>query len=292
MAGIKGVNYRFTDQEFDGGTGLYYYDARYYDPMLGRFVQPDMVLDGLNRYAYCKNDPVVYIDPLGMFGSHTTQKDCEKYYDNYEERNKPNYLNASSIRSKAESIQRQLNEIAKKVVTDEEFRNRLDTDTIFEALDYFFDDIIGVDTPDGLVLFSANITAFSSRIIGAGLGCEVILTRGHGVTIYGQAGAGLGKGVSMTFGAGLVWGLNGDPTKYTGGFIDVQISLTGNSSVSACWWNPIDPDVFGFKAGYSIGKKTYGVLIEYYFRVYDTREGYFPDIPFLHDMFGNFLMPD
>jgi RHS repeat-associated protein len=68
-AGIKGFAYRFTDQEYDAGSALYYYDARYYDPMLGRFIQADTVLDGLNRYAYCGNNPVMYVDPGGnIFG--------------------------------------------------------------------------------------------------------------------------------------------------------------------------------------------------------------------------------
>jgi hypothetical protein len=35
--------------------------------MLGRFLQPDSVLDGLNRYTYCGNNPVVYSDPTGHF---------------------------------------------------------------------------------------------------------------------------------------------------------------------------------------------------------------------------------
>jgi RHS repeat-associated protein len=47
------------------GGGLYYYNARYYDPDLGRFIQPDSKLDGLNRYAYCHNNPVRYTDPTG-----------------------------------------------------------------------------------------------------------------------------------------------------------------------------------------------------------------------------------
>jgi RHS repeat-associated protein len=48
-----------------GGAGRYYYNARYYDPDLGRFIQADSVLDGANRYAYCHNNPVRYTDPTG-----------------------------------------------------------------------------------------------------------------------------------------------------------------------------------------------------------------------------------
>ena len=47
------------------GEGRYYYGARYYCPEIGRFIQPDTVLDGLNRYAYCWNNPMNYVDPTG-----------------------------------------------------------------------------------------------------------------------------------------------------------------------------------------------------------------------------------
>jgi RHS repeat-associated protein len=45
----------------------YYYGARYYCPEIGRFIQPDTVLDGLNRYAYCWNNPMNYTDPTGNY---------------------------------------------------------------------------------------------------------------------------------------------------------------------------------------------------------------------------------
>ncbi|MBN2736065.1 MAG: RHS repeat-associated core domain-containing protein [Spirochaetales bacterium] len=56
--------HKYTDQEKDD-TGLYYYGARYYDPEIGRFISPDSVLAGLNRYAYCFNNPIKYVDPSG-----------------------------------------------------------------------------------------------------------------------------------------------------------------------------------------------------------------------------------
>ena len=40
--------------------------ARYYNPVLGRFMREDVYQgDGLNLYAYCRNNPVVYYDPSG-----------------------------------------------------------------------------------------------------------------------------------------------------------------------------------------------------------------------------------
>ncbi|KAF5636143.1 hypothetical protein F52700_5457 [Fusarium sp. NRRL 52700] len=59
--------YRFASYERDKETGLYYCNARYYAPWLGRWMSPDPIgtKDGLNLFCYCNNDPVNYIDPAG-----------------------------------------------------------------------------------------------------------------------------------------------------------------------------------------------------------------------------------
>jgi len=55
----------------DGGTGLMYYQARYYDPQVGRFAAADTIVPNpanpqdLNRYTYVRNNPVNGIDPSG-----------------------------------------------------------------------------------------------------------------------------------------------------------------------------------------------------------------------------------
>ncbi|WP_027360159.1 FG-GAP-like repeat-containing protein [Desulforegula conservatrix] len=65
------VHYTFTDQERDTETGLMNYDARLYDPALAQFLSPDTVTPdwydpiSLNRYAYCRNNPLKYTDPDG-----------------------------------------------------------------------------------------------------------------------------------------------------------------------------------------------------------------------------------
>ena len=61
---------KFTGQRLDD-TGLYYYGARYYDAGIGRFISADTVVprifnpQSLNRYSYCLNNPLKYIDPSG-----------------------------------------------------------------------------------------------------------------------------------------------------------------------------------------------------------------------------------
>ncbi len=60
----------FLGKRFDADSGLQFLNARYYDPELGMFIQPDWfeVTEpgvGTNRYAYSHNDPVNKMDPGG-----------------------------------------------------------------------------------------------------------------------------------------------------------------------------------------------------------------------------------
>jgi RHS repeat-associated protein len=61
----------FTSRRQDPETGLVYMGARYYDPVVGRFVSTDPAgfdeknLHSFNRYAYANNNPYKYVDPDG-----------------------------------------------------------------------------------------------------------------------------------------------------------------------------------------------------------------------------------
>ena len=59
----------FTGKEYDSDIGLYYYNARWYDSELGRFISEDPAADpnNPNLYSYCGNNPVIRTDPSGQF---------------------------------------------------------------------------------------------------------------------------------------------------------------------------------------------------------------------------------
>jgi RHS repeat-associated protein len=65
------TTFRFTGQRWDPGTGLYWYNSRWYDPLIGRFIQADTIVpqpgnpQNLNRYSYVRNNPLRYTDPSG-----------------------------------------------------------------------------------------------------------------------------------------------------------------------------------------------------------------------------------
>nr|WP_279306137.1 RHS repeat-associated core domain-containing protein [Leptospira kmetyi] len=62
---------KYDSQELDRESGFYFYNARYYDPGIGRFTSSDIVIDGewdtqgWNRFSYVKGNPIGAKDPTG-----------------------------------------------------------------------------------------------------------------------------------------------------------------------------------------------------------------------------------
>ena len=71
--GIGAINpFRYRGYYFDTESGLYYLQSRYYDPEIGQFISMDTpdylapeTIGGVDLYAYCGYNPVMYVDPSG-----------------------------------------------------------------------------------------------------------------------------------------------------------------------------------------------------------------------------------
>ena len=67
--GNLATDHTYTGQVHDESSGLAFYNARYYDPAIGRFVTPDSIVPNrnngqdYNRYSYVRNNPVRLSDP-------------------------------------------------------------------------------------------------------------------------------------------------------------------------------------------------------------------------------------
>ncbi len=57
---------KYAGEYTDLSSGLIYLRNRYYDPQVGRFISEDPIRSGMNWYVYANNNPVNYIDPLGL----------------------------------------------------------------------------------------------------------------------------------------------------------------------------------------------------------------------------------
>lgn len=72
----------FTGEQYDPASNLYYLRARFYSPVIGRFLNEDTYYgDGLNLYAYCHNNPLTYVDPTGHWCEKKQQETVQKYKD-------------------------------------------------------------------------------------------------------------------------------------------------------------------------------------------------------------------
>lgn len=78
---------QYTARENDGlvggtnGGGLYYYRARYYDPVLKRFISEDPIalVAGPNVYAYVNGDPLGLYDPVGLYSFDDFMNDATNF---------------------------------------------------------------------------------------------------------------------------------------------------------------------------------------------------------------------
>jgi len=157
QSGGAGNRHKFTGREWEDEIKLQYNRARFYDPETGRFITQDPLTKGpddpsisyrnniyaivdrviqeymnsfepyriLNRYAYCANNPINYIDPLGLLaegftGFNTNPDDPESGIKQIDQK-----LDCVEVDSRVHSY---------KEVTTKEGLDRV-VDEIFKAVD-------------------------------------------------------------------------------------------------------------------------------------------------------------
>ena len=76
-----GTDYGYLGKPYDSITGLYNYGYRDYSPQSVRFTTVDPIRDGSNWFAYVNNDPVNYVDLLGLLASEPEKGFWSKVLD-------------------------------------------------------------------------------------------------------------------------------------------------------------------------------------------------------------------
>ncbi len=105
----EGMNLGYTGKPYDMATGMYNYGYRDYKPTTARFSTVDPIRDGSNWFVYVNNDPVNWVDLLGLWP--LTQKERELHeaaggspvdYDNIDKENR--MPTADEVREAAEKV--------------------------------------------------------------------------------------------------------------------------------------------------------------------------------------------
>ena len=101
---------KFTGQTEDEAAGLYWYASRAYDPAIGRFVSPDILVpdpsnpQSLNRYAYVYNNPLKFVDPSGNSAEWYGESWKKEFYKDHGR--DPNFADYVYRRDSMEAVSR------------------------------------------------------------------------------------------------------------------------------------------------------------------------------------------
>jgi RHS repeat-associated protein len=165
-----GSRFRYTGQIVLPEAQLYYYKARVYDPVLGRFLQTDPVggTDDLNLYAYAHDDPIGGVDPTGLAGECGSRvgvaANCKSFGG--EVSGTPQKTNGPNGQSHADASQRQAQEVAQQATArgetvDSTVYNRNGTNSTDGVINSNLrpDSVVNTTSPDGTKNIYINETA-------------------------------------------------------------------------------------------------------------------------------------
>ncbi|HHV41888.1 MAG TPA: RHS repeat-associated core domain-containing protein, partial [Clostridiaceae bacterium] len=195
-------NITYSGYQYDEETGLYYLNARMYDPKIARFLQEDTYRGNpndplsLNLYTYCHNNPIVYWDPTG----HWAQGD-ENLNDDAKVKiiALGNAWQAATTQDERDRIHQQAQDIRKNQdswQTVDSNGNLVKKDTLVQINNVSsFDSAMIAAMSDGIISVEENrnaqkligATATSTRTAGTSLSPDVAVTVFSSTTIIGKS---------------------------------------------------------------------------------------------------------
>ena len=129
----------FASKRLDKETGLYYFGSRYYDPQLRRWTTPDPqgYIDSPNLYTYCKNNPLLYVDPDGeltgvvesaiVLATYFTIRVIQGTIANVQEKKETKRVKTNVDRESKKQIKKEA-EVAKATKkADEKYKDKMDS---------------------------------------------------------------------------------------------------------------------------------------------------------------------
>lgn len=120
----------FTGKIYDVEAGMYYFNVRWHDSEMGRFVTEAPARDGIDWYDYCNNNPVKFLAPTGMY---TSEEQIEVMLS-------PSDKQMEFLKSEYNSVRDASNEIrGAKAAEMRELRSLMDLGGLFEIDSDFMD---------------------------------------------------------------------------------------------------------------------------------------------------------
>ncbi|MBA3532810.1 MAG: RHS repeat-associated core domain-containing protein, partial [Ardenticatenales bacterium] len=196
-SGLTPTERRYTGQIQDSAD-MYFYNARYYDPTLGKFLQADTIVpepgnpQSWNRYAYTMNNPVKYVDPTG----HWTEEELQGFLgeDWYQL-----YFGKKSVFEGRENL---LNFLRSKDTSD---RNILyDVSSLMRATAGLHAAGVNVREYDAVGIRLSG-SAAASPLFGGAFAEGILNVRSGEYSIFAGIEWGIGLGASGSATAGLVF---------------------------------------------------------------------------------------
>jgi RHS repeat-associated protein len=286
------TSYKFTGQREEAGLGLYYYGARWYDPSLGRFIQPDTLVPNpgdaaaFDRYAYVLNNPLKYRDPTGhcsTSGSGATQDraaykeftECWKNVDTILQQwnTTPQYWNGRYTSAEVflkyvaptpslDSTYFQ-DEIMRWLKSDDynTYRSQMDKVIAQNRVPTIASD--SVDAVGVGVSYNADIPILGAAGLAGSGGVEVLAHKNGQVAVYlfGGGGASVGAGANTSLYVVRVRNLK-DAEGYAGPSISSDVTASLLVGLTAGTFEGPNGGAYGEKYGFAPGANLSGSVVQ------------------------------